>query len=102
LRNEILSWNRHQKLEIKVKPENEDLTITALPEVQTLPPSAKTIKLLCDISRERYKNFQLVFEDENLCAFESTQQPQLAVLEIGSFVYRDSAIRSLNAEVEMF
>lgn len=99
---ELLSWNRHQNLEFKVKRGAEELTIVAHPEVK--PPSldVEHRDLPCDVSPRRYKGFKLAYEGENLCAFESMKHPNVVALRIKSFVYQDVPFAVLDGEVQMF
>jgi hypothetical protein len=60
----------------------------------------------CPVEPDRYEGFKPVFQGLNICVFESETFPNVTVLRIASFRYRDlpkeSKIQSLKDEVEQF
>lgn len=101
-RKELLGWNRHQPLELKVRRGSEELTIAVRPEVKPWSQEEEPTNLPCDVQPNRYKGFKLAYEGENLCAFDSVQNPNVVTLRIKSFVYQDVPFAVLDGEVQIF
>lgn len=66
----------------------------------------KSAELECPVEADRYDGFSPVYRGLNICAFESQEHPNVTVLRIASFRYRElpkeSKIQSLKDEVEGF
>jgi hypothetical protein len=101
-RKELSGWNRHQPLELKVRRGSEELTFAVHPEVKPWSQDEEPTNLPCDVQPNRYKGFKLAYEGENLCAFESVQNPNVVALRIKSFVYQDVPFAVLDGEVQIF
>lgn len=61
-RKELLGWNRHQPLEIKIRHENQERILLITPEIKPLSFNDEPTNLPCDVSPKRYKGFKLVYE----------------------------------------
>ncbi len=102
-RSELLSWNRHQSLELTVRRNGKELKFAVIPEVRPNQPNDMTDNQLpCGISPLRYKGFSLVYEGQNLCAFESKNDSRIVALRIKSFLYQESPFAVLDGEVQIF
>jgi len=102
-RNELLSWNRHQSLELTVHRNGKELKFAVTPEVRSDQPDDETdSQRPCGISPLRYKGFSLVYEGQNLCAFESQKDNRIVALRMKSFVYQEVPFAVLDGEVQIF
>ncbi len=103
-RNELLGWNRHQPVDLKIKRGSQVISVSASPEIRTNKqnPEDETAGLPCGVKSSRYKGFLLAYEGQHLCAFESSSQPQTVVLRIDSFRYEDVPFAVLDGEVQIF
>ena len=101
-RKELLSWNRHQSLELKVRRGKKELNIALNLKIKPFSQDVESTNLPCDVSSSRYKGFKLAYEGENLCAFESVRNSNIVTLRIKSFVYQDMPFAVLDGEVQLF
>ena len=100
---ELLGWNHGQSLELRIKRGKEVLNISVELGIRPINLNKNvSMSLPCDVYPSRYKSFKLVFQGENLCAFESFDNSNIVTLRIKSFSYKDSAKVSLSREVELF
>lgn len=100
--NELLSWNRHQPLRITVRRNRQELEFSVKPEAVHQSPNEENNDLPCEVSPVRYKGFSLMYEGENLCAFESNSNNRIVVIRIKSFVYQNMPFAVLDGEVQLF
>jgi hypothetical protein len=101
-RKELLGWNRHQPLGLKVRRGKQELNIAVQPEVKPLNLDEEPTDLPCDVSPSRYKGFKLAYWGENLCAFESIRNSNIVALRIKSFQYQDMPFAVLDGEIQLF
>jgi len=101
-RKELLGWDRHQPLEVKIRRENQELSFSVQPEIKPLNLDEEPTDLPCDVSPNRYKGFKLAYEGGNLCAFESVRDSKIVALRIKSFQYQDVPFAVLDGEVQIF
>lgn len=103
-RNELLGWNRHLPLELKVKRGSQIFSVSSNPEIKrnNQNPEDENANLPCGVKSGRYKDFALAYEGQHLCAFESSKHPQAVVLRIDSFRYEDMPFAVLDGEVQIF
>jgi hypothetical protein len=113
---ELLGWHRGMPLEVGVIRAGKLIHRTVEPqrvlgdegpnrprtEGGDLSDWAQRISL-CGRSRDIYQGFELAFEGQNLCAFESKERPNLVVLRIASFAYpHPSLFVNVDGEVKNF
>ncbi|MGZ3775050.1 MAG: hypothetical protein ACXVCY_14265 [Pseudobdellovibrionaceae bacterium] len=103
-KNELLGWNRHQPLELKIKRGAQILSVSISPEVKpnTQNPDEDNSNFPCGVRKGRYKGFVLAYEGQHLCAFESPKQTKTVVIRIDSFRYEDVPFAVLDGEVQIF
>lgn len=75
-------------------------------KVKGLQTHGSTPESECPVEPERYGEFKAVYKGLNICVFESEKSPNISVLRISSFRYRElpkeAKIRSLQNEVDKF
>lgn len=103
-RNELLSWNRHNPLFFEIRRKSKKLSVSILPEIKQnmVENEQKNNKFPCDVTPTRYQGFHLVYEGQNLCAFESNINKNVVALRIKSFQYQDVPFAVLDGEVQIF
>lgn len=110
-RKAFLSWNWQMPLEYTVRRNGRTWTIKVPVEMpkQNVKSSSQSEAASdndCPVELDRYDGFKPVFKGLNICVFESAQHPNISVLRIASFRYRElpkeSKIQSLKDEVEEF
>lgn len=101
-RKEILGWNRHQPLEMKIRRDKKEINISVQPDIKSLNIDERTNDWPCEVAPNRYKAFKLAYEGENLCAFESIRDSKIVALRIKSFQYQDVPFAALEGEVHIF
>ncbi len=101
-RNELLGWSRHQPLTLEVKRFGQILHVVTKPEIKKSQEDDEGSSLPCGVKKDRYKGFEVTYEGQNLCAFESKKYPGTVALRIKSFRYDDMPFAVLDGEVQIF
>lgn len=115
-RKAFLSWDWRQPLEYTLRRNGRTWSVKVPVEIQTqsakqnIQKSASQVTTAendeCSIRHDRYEGFNTVYKGVNVCVFESPKMPNVTVLLITSFRYRElskeSKIQSLHDEVEQF
>jgi hypothetical protein len=112
-RKGFLSWDWRQPLKYKLQRNGRIWDIEVPLDMPLLSGKSSSQKqesqspqLDCSVELDRYRTFAVVYSGFNICVFESPNYPNVTVLRIASFRYRDlpveSKIQSLKDEVESF
>lgn len=111
-RKGLLSWDWRKPLKFTLRRNGRTWEIEVPFEVptQNMPniqaAISRTSEPECPVESDRYGSFSPVYKGHNICAFESGKHPNMTVLRIASFAYRDlrkdAKIRSVKDEVESF
>lgn len=111
-RKGFLSWDWRQPLKYTLQRNGRIWDIDVPFDIPSIGNSLsqsqpnKTAEPECPVEADRYDGFSPVYKGLNICAFESQKHPNVTVLRIASFRYRElpkeSKIQSLKDEVEGF
>ena len=112
-RKGYLSWDWRSPLEYSLRRNGRTWSIKVPVEVPSPGNSSVTQsqgnsqgESECPVEAERYEGFRPVYKGLNICTFESLGMPNVTVLRIASFKYREiakeSKIQSLQDEVDKF
>ena len=99
----LLSWDLRRPLEYTLKRKKEVWVVRIPVE---FPAPGQNVESECFGESSRYPDFSPLYKGHNICLYESTKHPGVAVLRIISFAYRelsvDEKIQSLQEEVNQF
>ena len=110
-RKGFLSWDWRASLKYTIKRNGRVWTIDVPFEIPSKAISANQVieinkKNSCHLESSTYDDFEMMYQGLNICVFESKKYPQVTLLKIGSFRYRDLPrnilIQSLQDEVDQF
>lgn len=111
-RNENLSWNHHQPIEMKLLRGADKTTVKLKAKIEAsggFEPS-ETADTYSDVFpcgidiKRRYFEFGFLYKGRRLCVLGSHVYPGVAVMRISNFNYsgNDDSIHSLRQEIELF
>jgi hypothetical protein len=88
LRRELLSWERKQKLVVRLERAGSawDWEVPVGNDTAG-PPDPPTDRLPCGVTPARYPGFHPVYRGAHACLFESPKHPGVEVMRIDSFQY---------------
>jgi len=99
----LLDWSREEPLVVKVSRNGKEKSITISPEIKEYvrKRSSERRFYTCANEDDRYKDFRLAYQGENICLHEGVKDT--AVLRVKSFQYDpDSIFTDFEAEVFQF